>query len=294
MSTIRRGQHTSTMPYLWILPALAFVAWLKFYPIFFSVILSLFEWNIFEYAYGPGPFTKFLGLGNYNLLLQDPGFIRACVQTLVYAVATITVQLGIAYILAVFVYLGKFSRSIELRATIFFPCLLSGVLVGNVSRKVMFLRGGIIYQVTNALGLPDIYLLPEYAFHIVVFLGLWQFIGFYLLIFYAGLQSVDNEIMEAASVDGAGFWRMLFYIITPMQLRTMMLAAMLGIIFSVHLFDLPRTVGASTLPTYLANIAFGSRLGGPLGYASAIATVMIGILVIFAWLRSRVLKSIDW
>ena len=211
-----------------------------------------------------------------------------------YTVSTITIQLGIAYLLAVFIFFGNFSGAGIFRALIFAPGLLSAVIVANVSRKIIFLRDGLIYQVTNTLGLPDLFLLPEYAFEIVLFIGLWQFIGFNLIIFYAGLQSLDKEVLDSARIDGAGFLRLVINIVTPLQRPTMLLMAMINVIFAVQLFDLPKVFGANVLGIYLVNISFGSRIGGPLGYASAIATVMISMMLLFSYLRSRLLSRIDY
>ena len=215
-------------------------------------------------------------------------------QTIVYTVSTLTLQLGSAYILAVFIYFGQFSGASNIRALIFFPGVLSAVFVGRIWRIFIFLRGGLIFQVRNAFGLPDVFLLPEYAFEIVVFIGLWQFIGFNLLILYAGLQSLDKEVLDSARIDGAGFWRILIYVVTPLQWHTMLVVALLNVIFAVQLFDLPKVIGGNVLGTYLVHISFGSRIGGPLGYVSAMATVMIGIVLLFSYLRGRLLSRIDY
>lgn len=278
------------LPYLWVLPALVFVVALKFYPVIFSITLSFFEWNVFQ----RGPFTRFIGLGNYSQLVQDGRLINALAQSLVYIIATITVQLGCAYGLATFIYFGRFSGASILLGILFFPGVLSGVIVGRIWRAFVFLRGGLIYQATNALGLPDIFLLPEYAFEIVTVVGIWQFVGFNLVIFHAGLQSLDNEVLDAARMDGAGFWSLVLYIVTPLQRHTMLVVGMLNVIFAVQLFDLPRMIGGNVLATYLVDISFGSRIAGPLGYASAIATVMIGIAVLFALLHSRLRQAIEY
>jgi len=280
----------SIKPYIWILPALAFITALKFYPIFFSIALSLFEWNVFE----PEPFGNFIGFSNYRQLLQDGTFINAFVQSIVYTVSTITIQLGIAYLLAVFIFFGKFWGADTIRAIIFFPGVVSAVFVANASRRLVFLRDGFIYRVTNMVGLPDIFLLPEYAFEIVLFIGLWQFIGFNLIIFYAGLQSLDKEVLDSARIDGAGFWRLVINIVTPLQRLTMLVVAMFNVIFAVQLFDLPKVFGGNVLGTYLVNVSFGSRIGGPLGYASAMSTVMIVMMLLFSYLRSRLLSRIDY
>ena len=275
-------------PYVWIGPALAFVAALKFYPILFSTSLSFFNWNVFQ----PHPFGRFAGLANYVELARDAAFLGALQHTLLYTLSGITLQLGLAYGLAVFFYLGDFAGASTLRGILFFPGVLSAVLVGQVWRIFVFLRGGLIHRVTTAAGWANVFLLPKYAFPIVVGIGLWQFVGFNLVIFYAGLQSLDRNLLEAAQIDGAGFWQLIRFIITPLQRRTMLLVAMLNVIAAVQLFDLPRVIGGNVLATYLVQQSFGGGLAGRLGYASGIATVMIAVMLIFAWLREQAARAI--
>jgi ABC-type sugar transport system permease subunit len=276
-------------PYGWIAPALAFVALLKFYPIGFSLALSFFDWNVFQ----PDPFGRFVGLANYIELARDRHFLGAFQHTLIYTAAALTLQLGLAYGLAVFFYLGDFAAGSALRGILFFPGVLSAVLVGQVWRVFVFLRGGLIHRVTTALGLPDVYLLPEQAFPIVVGLGLWQFVGYNVVIFYAGLQAVNRELLEAAQIDGADFWQVIRFILTPLQRRTMLVVAMLNVISAVQLFDLPRVMGGNVLATYLVNQSFGATLAGRLGYASGISVVMMLMCVIFAALRARARRALE-
>jgi ABC-type sugar transport system permease subunit len=275
---------------LWIGPAVAFIAAFKFYPIGFSLALSFFEWNVFQ----PHPFGRFVALANYLELAGDATFLGAAQNTLIYLAATLTLQLGIAYVLAAFFYLGDFFGAASLRGVLFFPGVLSAVLVGQVWRIFVFLRGGIINRITLALGLPDIFLLPQFAIPIVVVIGVWQFVGFNLVVFYAALQEFNKDLLEAAQMDGAGFWQVLRFVITPLQRRTMLIVAMLNVIAAVQLFDLPRVVGGSFLATYLVHQSFGGSLAGRLGYASGIAVVMMLICVVFAALRARANRALDY
>ena len=294
-------------PYVWIAPAVAALIGFLFYPIFFSTTLSLFDWN----GYTQTPFANFVGLGNFIRLAQDARFYHALENTLLFTLFAITVQIGLALALAVFIYLGEFRGSSLLRAAIFFPSVLSAVVVALTWRHVVFLRGGLIHQFTTAAGLPDFFPLgdPNQAFLAIIFVAIWQGVGFNLVIFYAGLQSLEREITEAAQIDGAGFWQLIRRVIMPLQAHLILVSVILNLIGGLQVFDLvfvfskgpmAATHATDVLATYMVFNSFaGSSTGGgggksQLGYAAAIAVVMMILMLIFSLLRTRARRAIDY
>ncbi len=291
--------------YFWVAPALLMLAAFLFYPISFTSTLSLFQWN----GYTTTPFADFVGLDNYINLLQDARFYHALQNTLLFVFFAVTVQIGLALVLAIFIYLGEFRGSNVLRGVIFFPSVLSAVVVALTWRNVVFLRGGLLNQVTTVLGLPDFFPLgdPKLAFLVIIFVALWQGIGFNLVIFYAGLQSLDKEITEAAQIDGAGFWQLIYGVIAPLQAPVILVSAILNLIGGLQIFDLvfvfskgpmAATHATDVLATYMVFNSFaGSSTGGgksELGYAAAIAVVMMIIMLVFSLLRTQVRRLIDY
>ena len=292
-------------PYAWILPGLAMLVVFLFYPIFFSATLSLFKWN----GYTRDIFGNFVGLGNYVELAKDANFLKALFNTLLVVFFCITVQIGIALVLAIFIYLGEFRGASILRGIIFFPSVLSAVVVGIIWRNVVFLRGGLINQVTSALGLPAFFPLGDTNFIVftIIFVAIWQGVGFNLVIFFAGLQSTQHEIIESAQIDGAGFWQVILHIITPLQAPIILVSIVLNIIGGIQIFDLVfvltsmtmRNVhAADVLATYMLfnSFAGGQGTGGrsELGYAAAIAVVMMALMLVFAVLRTRAQRAINY
>ena len=278
---------------------------LLFYPIFFSSFLSLFDWN----GYRREIFGNFVGLENYINLGQDPHFLKALVNTLLFVFFATTVQMGIALILAIFIFQGEFRGAAWLRGIIFFPSVLSAVVVAITWRNVVFLRGGLIHQLTTALSLPNFFPLgdPDFAVFTIILVAMWQGTGFNLVIFYAGLQSLEQEVIESAQIDGAGFWQLIVRIIVPLQVHVILVSVILNIIGGIQIFDLvfvlsdgpiKITHSADVLSTYMIFNSFaGSAVGGGqsrLGYAAAIAVVMMIIMLMFAILRTRARKAIDY
>ena len=297
----------SLRPFIWIAPAVAVLAAFLLYPIGYTILLSFFDWNGFT----PNAFGQFVGLDNYLRATQDEFFITAFRNTLLFVAAMITIELLIAFSLAVFIFLGQFRGAAWLRGVIFFPSVLSPVVVGIIWRNVVFLRKGLIDVFTTALNLPAFYPLGDInlAFLMIILVGVWQNIGFNLIIFYAGLQSLDSEVLESAQIDGASFWQLIGRVIAPLQLRIILVNIILNVIGGVKVFDLVFSLSNSkgrgplqvahitdVFATYMHFNSFGGALAGGnrrLGYAAAIAVVMMIVMLTFAVYRQRLRRTFD-
>ncbi len=300
-----RGSKLLLRPYIWIVPAMAMLATFLFYPIFFTTTLSLFEYN----GYTRGIFVNFVGLDNYIELVQDRLFLKALYHTLLVVFFGITVQIAVALLLAVFIYMAEFRAASWLRGIIFFPSVLSAIVVATVWRNIVFLRGGLISQYTTAFGLPDFFPLgdPKYAIFALIIVSVWQGVGFNLVIFYAGLQSLESEVVESAQIDGVNFWQMIRRIVVPLQAHVILVSVVLNVIGGVQVFDLFFVLikghlaaihAADVLATYmmLNSFAAASVYGGrsALGFAASIAVTMMLMMLGFAVLRTRLRKAIDY
>ena len=293
---------------MWILPCVAILSVFLFYPIIQTTALSFFEWNGFT----PDPFAEFVGPSNFIELTQDK-FIRiATKNTFLFVLAMTTLELFIAFMLAVFIFQAGFRGAAWLRGIIFFPSVLSAIVVGIIWRNIVFLREGLIDQFTTTLGLPGFFPLGDIdlAFPSIIVVAIWQNVGFNLIIFYAGLQSLDNEVLESAQIDGANFWQLIIRVIAPLQRPVILVSIILNFIGGIKVFDLVFSMTASkgVNPLLVAHITdvfatymnFNSFGGGPrgsavraFGYAAAIAVVMMLVSIVFAFLRQRLRRSVD-
>ena len=265
----------------------------------------MFDYN----GYGKEIFSNFVGLDNYVELSGDHLFHKALRHSLLFVFFGITVQMAIALLLAVFIYLGKFRWASSLRATIFFPCVLSAIVVALIMRHVVFLRGGLIHQVTTRFGWPDFFPLgdPVFAIYVLISVAIWQGVGFNLVIFYAGLQSMSDEVLESAQIDGANFWQLIWRIIVPLQAHVILVSVVLNVIGGIQIYDLVFVFikghiaaihAADVLASYLMfnSFAGASVYGGrsALGYAASIGVVMMAMMLAFAVLRNRIRRAIDY
>ena len=306
-SAARLNNKVSLGPYLWILPGILILVAFLFYPIAFSTILSLFEWN----GINQNPFETFVGTEHYASLVKDRFFKTSLTNSLILVLAVVTVQIGIALLLAIFIFMGKFKGGAWVRGIIFFPSVLSAVVVGLVWRNVIFLRGGMISRATETLDLPAFYPLgdPDIAFYSIVLVAIWQGIGFNLVIFFAGLQSLNQDVLESAMIDGANFWRTIYHVIVPLQRHVILVSVMLNVIGGFQVFDLIFVLSkgamanahiTDVLSTYMLFNSLGGSFFGfgggrrQVGYASAIAIVMMVLMLIMAVMRNRARKAIDY
>lgn len=295
--TARRSRKGYLPGLLFILPAvilfLAFVA----YPLISSLYFSLYRWA----GYG---IPQFIGFDNFVALSQDPDFQSAVVVTAVYTVATTVLQTIIPMLVAI-LFMQRWKGGAVLRTMIFIPSVVSLTITGLLWQLVLQPDGGLLDVLLKAVGLGELsrpWLADSTAVvPVLIMVSLWQSLGFFLVIYYAGLQGVDPELYEAARVDGASGWRLTWNITIPSLRAVTALVVSLNLINGLKVFDLiyamtsggPGTASQS-LGVYLYKLAFGSENGASaaFGYADAIGVVMmvaaaVGFLLVSALRRGR-------
>jgi ABC-type sugar transport system permease subunit len=295
--TARRSRKGYLPGLLFILPAvilfLAFVA----YPLISSLYFSLYRWA----GYG---IPQFIGFDNFVALSQDPDFQSAVVVTAVYTVATTVLQTIIPMLVAI-LFMQRWKGGAVLRTMIFIPSVVSLTITGLLWQLVLQPDGGLLDVLLKAVGLGALsrpWLADSTAVvPVLIMVSLWQSLGFFLVIYYAGLQGVDPELYEAARVDGASGWRLTWNITIPSLRAVTALVVSLNLINGLKVFDLiyamtsggPGTASQS-LGVYLYKLAFGSENGASaaFGYADAIGVVMmvaaaVGFLLVSALRRGR-------
>ena len=136
------------------------------------------------------------------------------------------------------------------------------------------------------------------AIWVVIFVSIWQWTGYNMVIFYAGLQSVDREILEAADVDGANWWGKILKIVVPSIFPTIILNVILNLVGSFRVFDIVYVLtrggpvhSSEVLTTIMYYYSFSANGPNKMGVGSAIAFIMFAIMIIFGILRVRFLKK---
>lgn len=203
-------------------------------PLFVAVYNSFFDWN-------GGPTKDFIWFNNYIELIKDKAFWSAFLNNIEFIVWTVIGQIGIAFIICMLL-VSKILKFKNLhRTVIFFPVVLSSVVVGFLWRIMYNTDYGIINLFLRSAGLGNLIKPwlddPNIVISALAIPKIWQYIGFYMIILLAAIQSIDKEVLEVAELDGAVGWKKSRYIVIPLIKDTLMVTIMLCISGNMKTFD---------------------------------------------------------
>src|SRR3954453_2562608 len=279
--TAPAGSPLPTPPPWWFTaPALALFAFVVLIPSVRGVYYAFTDWD------GLDPHFSFVGLGNFVELTRDPDARQAIRHTLLIAVAITIVQNGFGLLLALGVNSTIKSRNV-LRVFLFAPAVITPIVTAYLWRNLLGPEGAI----NSALGLigldswqRDWLGDPQLALWSIVGVIVWQFAGYSMVIFLAGLQSVPQEIYEAPATDGAGPVRRFWSVTRPLLAPAFTINLMLSIIGGIKLFDQVYALtgggpghATDTLSTLIYKDAFTL---GEFGYSIALAVVLTVIVAV--------------
>lgn len=268
-----------------LLPAMLFFVLFVAYPSIEAVGLSFQRWH----GYGQ---SVFIGFRNYVNLVQDPVFWAALKNNIIFVVATTALQTIIPMILATLLAKNNFINGF-FRVGFFIPNIISFIITGSLWATIFEPNFGLLNTMLMKLGLQDLTQLwlasPKLALPCIIFVSLWQSMGFYLIIFFAGLQRIPGELYEVASVDGASPIKKFWYITVPLLKPVTLVVMVINIIGGFKVFDIvwAMTTGgpnhaSEVMATYLYTTAFGNvGTGTPqMGYAASIGIIILVLSVV--------------
>jgi raffinose/stachyose/melibiose transport system permease protein len=286
----RKSGRARWLIHLFPLPALFIYTLFMVYPIFSAFTYSLYEWK--GIAQG-----DFVGFKNFVTLFQvepfNEMFWNAFGHNVKYFAIEMVAQNGIAFALAYVIY-RKIRGSELLKAAYFFPRLLSVIIVGFLWKLILNPTFGALNTLLSKLGLKEWVKPwlgdPDTALVAIILVNSWFGIGFAVLIFLAGLQSIPEEVIEAARLDGAGGLTLLGRIILPMCMHAITIMTVLTFIQAFEAFELVYAMQGSkgepfystdTMAVYFYRLAFGGSGGTDsvaIGLGSALAVVLFAIV----------------
>jgi raffinose/stachyose/melibiose transport system permease protein len=279
---------------LFLLPATAVYSLFVLFPLIQAGYYGLYRWK------GLGPLQDYVGLNNFERVLQDDVFRSALQHNLVITVLSLTVQLPLAIGLALLVRRNLPGRAF-FRTVFFLPYILSEVVTGLIWSFIFLPQSGI----NNLLGsifsgyeprgwLGDTNLVLICVFVVIT----WKYIGFHFILYLAGLQNIPHEVEEAALIDGASPARVIRDVTLPLLGPTIRLSVFLSAVGSLHIFDLVWVMSkggpvnaSSTMATYMYQFGF-QRF--QLGYGAAVSLVIFVICFGFALLYQRFVMRRDF
>ena len=280
-------------PYLFLSPFVVLFCCFMLYPLARSIVLSTYK------ASGPQR-LQFVGLGNYRFLVTDKIFWLSVANTTYFAVLFLALQIPIALTLAVMLNSKLLRFRNFFRFAFFSSHLVGGVFVAVIFSLLLAQRHGMINQLIGAI-FPFVgteinwFGDPKMAMPAVVIAALWISVGYAMVYILAALQSVDQELYEAAEVDGASKWQQFRHVTLPGIRPVLIFLLLVGTIGAYQLFELPYvlfygvwTNYAITIVTYLFQMGFEA---GDIGYASAIGWALVLIIFLVSLVQLKVARA---
>lgn len=283
------GQRWFT-PYLFMLPGLFFFVTMFAWPAVLAIQLAFAQYNIVSPP-------EFVGAANFLHLLDDPRFHIAVRNSFVFLLMFLPLCVVAPLFLAILV--NQKLRGIQIfRITYYLPVITSMVAVAIAWRYVLS-REGVINWVLSLFGAGPIQFLldTQWALPTVVIVEAWKGMGLYMMLYLAGLQSVQPELLEAARVDGASWLRRLWHVIIPAILPFVAVTLTLAMLDAMRSFEsiYMMTRGGPqdstlTLGYYIWHLAFERY---EMGYASTVGLVLWAIMIVLALLNQFVTRRRD-
>ncbi len=285
--TIRRQTRAG---YLFLLPSMVVMAIFVFWPIVQAFILSLQKWR-----FGTGK-TQWVGLENYQRLLDDPRVRGAFSNTIEYTLVVVPVTLLLALLLALALNERIPGRSFY-RAVFFLPVIASFAIVAIVWRFLLNPDIGLLAYWSREIGIPTRSWLRDarYAMPAVMIVSIWKNVGFNMVILLAGLQGISEVYYEAAKVDGAGRWQRFRYVTLPLLRPTWTFVLIISIISSFQVFDqvwvmTPRGGPLHSTETVVTYIYYQGIELLDISYAASIGVVLFIVVFVLTLIQLRAFR----
>lgn len=273
-----------------VIPALTIYLIFSVIPIFISFYYSTMSWNGFSEM-------QFIGLANFKEVLQDSVFWDSVINNILVVLASVFGQIPIALALALLLNRkikgAKFFRTIG-----FMPVVISTVVISITWRMIYNSEYGMINNLLEAVGLGFLQQNwlgdPTWAMIAVCITIIWQYVGLYFIIFLSALQTVPNEILEAAELDGASEWKKTIHVVLPSIWNIILISIVLCISGSLKTFDLIFVMtsgGPANATEVMATYMYDKTFEGlRYGYGSAISVLIFVFSITLILITTALLR----
>jgi ABC-type sugar transport system permease subunit len=290
-----RTRARALIPYLWVLPALALYTVFKLVPLVGGVWLALLRWDGIEPA-------TFVGLQNFQRMLEDDRLGPALLHNVEYAIGTVTGKIILSLFLAVLLNQALHGRGFY-RTALFLPVVMSFVVVGILWTWIFNNDFGLLNNLLRAVGLGFLALDwlgdTKIALWSLMLVDIWKWYGFHMVIFLAGLQTIPIELYDAARVDGASRLRQFTSITLPLLQPVMIVNVTLSLMGALAVFDIPyvmteggpaNSTNVLAIHVYLQAFKFNK-----LGYGAALSYTLLLLVTVITVLQIKFMsrKSVE-
>lgn len=262
------------------------------YPIIFSFVVSFFKYS------GINPIMEFVGLDNYIKAFQDEVFLIALKNTMIFVIGTIPFTTGIALVIAILLNNKRLKGRDFFKSGFFLPSVISMVVISMIW-TYMYSSNGLFNTIGSLLGftMEDRSWLAstKTALPAIMIMDVWAAFGYYVILIFAGLQSIPGQLYEAAKIDGASSFKIATKITLPLLKPTLFFVIAINTIRSFQIFSEIYTMtgggprnSTQTIVHYLYEVSFRKF---DMGYGSAIAYILLMIIITITIIQKRVLRS---
>ncbi len=302
------GHRSAFRTAFWfLLPAFIIYTLLMVLPLFTSMVQS-------AYAYNPDRSLRFVGLGNYVLLLRDPAwsarFWNAIKNSTVFFLINMFIQNPIALFLAVLIA-GRTKFAGAYRTILYLPCVLSLVMVAFVWQMMLNPIWGIVRDGLGLVGLSGLFKpwlgQKNTALTTIALISAWQNMGTPVLLYYAALINIPADLIEASRIDGCSAWKVFWRIKFPMVMPTVATVSLLTYVFNFNAFDLIYAIkgplagpdfATDTMMSFFFRTFYGHQLqqpNAPMGATVACVIMILMLLGVFLylWVNRRANERIN-
>jgi len=277
-------------PYLFLIPACIILGAFIFYPLLQAVWMSFTDYNMISDP-------AFVGFENYKEIVEDDLFWKTLGQTFLYLIVVVPTLVILPIFLAILVN-QKIKGIGFFRSAYYVPVVTSMVVVG-ITWKWVYADQGILNYLLESAGIIDgpVHWLtsPTSSIFAVMAVTVWKGLGYYMVIYLAGLQAIPSDLYEAADIDGANKWKQIFHITIPMLMPSIIIVTIMSSISAMKVFEeiYVMTGGgplnsSKTLVFYIYQEAFEKLR---MGYASAVGVILLLITLVLSILNLKVMSK---
>ena len=294
--TKRTGKlSTGAVGYLFVLPAIVILTLFLFIPVLASFLISLTDWNIYGLADRHN--LHFVGFRNYLAVFKDSIFWKSLWNTLFFTGVGVPFTVMISLLTATVLNEKVVRFKTFFRTSYFLPVVSTIVAVAVMWRWLYNPEFGVFNWILRSLSFPEFNWLadPRTSLASIILMAAWKNFGYNMVIFLAGLQGIPEALYESARIDGANVWQLFLHVTLPGLRTTMLFVVIMSTIGYLQCFAEPYIMtkggplnSTMTIVLYMYNQGFKFF---ELGYASALAYILFGIIFLFTFIQIRLKKS---
>lgn len=284
-----KSYRQKLFPYVMLLPTIVIFGVYLFYPAITGFWYSLQKWD------GINP-PVFIGLENYITLFQDEEFWQSMLRTLFYTIVSVPLVYVVSLGFALLITQPIRGRGV-FRAILYWPVMISSIIVGLSWKFLLGEDFGVVNYIITSLGGDPVHWMTnsKMAMFTVVFVTVWSMAGYYMVMFVAGLNSIDPTYYEAAHIDGATAWQCFRYITLPLLAPTTLLVLVLSFISIIKSYPLVYALtegGPGTSTKFMVQVIYETGFTeNKMGYACAMAIILFVLLALMTIIQFKLNKG---